>query len=129
MNLSNTYQFQDQAIWFLSRSYLKIFYQKSAWLPFWSCDSDAFNKLTFPRLIYDLKQISVNKNVQFEKNLDSISHLKTFSNLDIRITDKELSNYLAIRNLNQRTSGPVNAHLISWPSKAKKNIQNLENIW
>ena len=29
---------------------------------------------------------------------------------------------------NQRTNGPVNAHLISWPSKAH-NIQNLENIW
>ena len=29
---------------------------------------------------------------------------------------------------NQRTNGPVNAHLISWPSKAK-NKQNLENIW
>ena len=29
---------------------------------------------------------------------------------------------------NQRTIGPVNAHLISWPSKAQ-NIQNLENIW
>ena len=28
---------------------------------------------------------------------------------------------------NQRTIGPVNAHLISWPSKAQ-NIQNLENI-
>ena len=30
--------------------------------------------------------------------------------------------------LNQRTNGPVNAHLISWPIKAQ-NIQNLENIW
>ena len=30
--------------------------------------------------------------------------------------------------LNQRTNGPVNAHLISWPSNAQ-NIQNLENIW
>ena len=30
--------------------------------------------------------------------------------------------------LNQRTNGLVNAHLISWPSKAQ-NIQNLENIW
>ena len=30
-------------------------------------------------------------------------------------------------NSNQRTNGPVNAHLISWPSKAQ-NIQNLENI-
>ena len=28
----------------------------------------------------------------------------------------------------QRTNGPVNAHLISWPSKAQ-NIKNLENIW
>ena len=31
-------------------------------------------------------------------------------------------------NENQRTNGPVKAHLISWPSKAQ-NIQNLENIW
>ena len=30
--------------------------------------------------------------------------------------------------LHQRTNGPVNAHTISWPNKAK-NIQNLENIW
>ena len=30
--------------------------------------------------------------------------------------------------LYQRTNGPVNTHLISWPSKAQ-NIQNLENIW
>ena len=29
---------------------------------------------------------------------------------------------------NQRTNGPVNAHLISWPTKAQ-NIQNLENKW
>ena len=29
---------------------------------------------------------------------------------------------------NQRTIGPVNAHLITLPSKAQ-NIQNLENIW
>ena len=32
------------------------------------------------------------------------------------------------QKINQRTNGPVNAHLISWPSKAQ-NIQNLENIW
>ena len=30
--------------------------------------------------------------------------------------------------INQRTNGPVNAHLVSWPRKAQ-NIQNLENIW
>ena len=29
---------------------------------------------------------------------------------------------------NQRTNGPVSAHLISWPIKAQ-NIQNLGNIW
>ena len=28
---------------------------------------------------------------------------------------------------NQRTNGPVNAHLIPWPTKAQ-NIQNLDNI-
>ena len=33
-----------------------------------------------------------------------------------------------LENINQRTNGPVNAHLISWPSKAQ-NIQKLENIW
>ena len=31
----------------------------------------------------------------------------------------------AVTTNNQRTNGPVNAHLISWPSKAQ-NIQNLE---
>ena len=35
---------------------------------------------------------------------------------------------LCFRIFNQRTIGPVNAHLISWPSKAQ-NIQNLDNIW
>ena len=29
--------------------------------------------------------------------------------------------------INQRTIGPVNAHLVSWPSKAQ-SIQNLEYI-
>ena len=33
-----------------------------------------------------------------------------------------------IPETNQRTNGPVNAHLISWPSKAQ-NIQSLENTW
>ena len=32
------------------------------------------------------------------------------------------------KSKNQRTNGPVNAHLILWPSKAQ-NIQNLEKIW
>ena len=29
---------------------------------------------------------------------------------------------------NQRTNGPVNAHLICLPSKAQ-DIQNMENLW
>ena len=37
----------------------------------------------------------------------------------------KLANVSAI--FNQRTNGPGNAHLISWPSKAQ-NVQNLENI-
>ena len=35
---------------------------------------------------------------------------------------------MKVLDLDQRTNGPVNAHLISWPSKAQ-NIHNLENIW
>ena len=35
---------------------------------------------------------------------------------------------MVIWHFNQRTNGPVNAHLISWHTKAQ-NIQNLENIW
>ena len=36
--------------------------------------------------------------------------------------------YHAMLYNNKRTNGPVNAHLISWPSKAQ-NIQNLEKKW
>ena len=39
-----------------------------------------------------------------------------------------LSVYIARVHKYQRTIGPVNAHLISWPSKAQ-SIQNLENLW
>ena len=42
------------------------------------------------------------------------------------IVHPEISVSLAVLivNVNQRTNGPVNAHLISWPSKTQ-NIQNL----
>ena len=43
---------------------------------------------------------------------------------DLTKTIFELSSNI----INQRTNGPVNAHLISWPSRAQ-NIQNLENTW
>ena len=36
-----------------------------------------------------------------------------------------VNNKRLISKHNQRTSGPVNAHLMSWPSKVQ-NIQNLE---
>ena len=41
---------------------------------------------------------------------------------------REVDLRLCFRICNQRTNGPVNTHLISWPSKTQ-NIQNLENIW
>ena len=44
--------------------------------------------------------------------LENVNNIK---NLDVTIT-------------NQRTNGPVNAHLISWPNRAQ-NIQNLETTW
>ena len=43
-------------------------------------------------------------------------------------SEQRIEDFVKIQTrLNQRTNGPVNAHLISWPSKAH-NIQNLENI-
>ena len=44
----------------------------------------------------------------------SRKHLRTKVTPDFRLTYS-----------NQRTNGPVNSHLISWPRKAQ-NIQNLE---
>ena len=40
----------------------------------------------------------------------------------------KLFTFILNPRLNQRTNGPVIAHLISCPTKAQ-NIQNLENIW
>ena len=52
----------------------------------------------------NIKQSFINKNEQFEKDLDSITHLKTFSDLDILITSKEVLS--AIKSLkNNNTCG------------------------
>ena len=52
----------------------------------------------------------------------NISCSKIFDSCKI----KRMVTYLTqLGYVNQRTNGPVNAHLISWPSKAQ-NIQNLE---
>ena len=53
---------------------------------------------------------------QFLSQATSRKHLRTKVTPDLHLTYS-----------NQRTNGPVDAHLISWPSKAQ-NIQNLENI-
>ena len=60
---------------------------------------------------------------------------KTFFGTPTGPTQTSLFRYMNSRSMfkleekkkNQRTNGPVNAHLISWPSKAQ-NIQNLGNI-
>ena len=48
--------------------------------------------------------------------------------LNVPVTYFVQAYHLTEKFVNKRTNGPVNAHLISWPSKAQ-NIQNLENIW
>ena len=57
----------------------------------------------------------------------SPKHFGSFINFN-RLGQLRIANTTTVAILNQRTNGPVNAHLISWPSKAQ-NIQNLENIW
>ena len=48
----------------------------------------------------------------------------------IFVYQKDFFRFCRYENINQRTNGPVNAHLISWPSKAQNiHVQNLENIW
>ena len=48
----------------------------------------------------NIKQSFINKNEQFEKDLNSITRLKTFSDLDILITCKEvLSAIKSLKNL------------------------------
>ena len=55
-------------------------------------------------------------------------------NVSLFTAHRKMKGYIAQKHLfkkqriNQRINGPVNAHLISWPSKAQ-DIQNLENIW
>ena len=55
---------------------------------------------------------------------------KLFENIinDVQNKGDGEINTANITMLNQRTIGPVKAHLITWPCKAQK-IQNLENIW
>ena len=60
------------------------------------------------------------------RNPTSTQHSFLFScSEDIKLSFSKTS-LKRMKITDQRTNGPVNAHLISWPSKAQ-NIQNLEN--
>ena len=62
--------------------------------------------------------------------LNCLKHLEIFSELlvmSVKLQFSVLRASLIFQKKKQRTSGPVNAHMISWPSKAQ-NLQNLENI-
>ena len=61
----------------------------------------------------------------YKKNLDFCC--RVFNQLRRVLRGTKLYSCKVIKKSpeNQRTNGPVNAHLISWPSKAQ-NIQNLE---
>ena len=72
--------------------------------------------------------------VDFRKAFDLVDHQILLNKLKCYKCDANclswFESYLSNRTQcvslnNQRTNGPVNAHLISWPSKAQ-NIQNLE---
>ena len=67
-----------------------------------------------------------NPNIPNETEINCqlpFSHYKSMGTISCHSNQ---SSYLI--GINQRTIGPVNAHLISCLSKAQ-NIQNLENIW
>ena len=55
----------------------------------------------------------------------TIGTLVTVYSDDLVLLKRPIIKCFNNNNNNQRTNGPVNAHLISWPSKAQ-NIQNLE---
>ena len=76
-----------------------------------------------PQEIYLLTGIDLSQClsvVQFGKNFQSCCLLKSHAKTSTKTT---WSRHTYI--LNQRTNGPVNAHLISWPTKAQ-NIQKLK---
>ena len=57
-------------------------------------------------------------------------HLQNYFSVSTNFQATGYKSFLNIHYfpIDQRTNGPVNAHPISWPSKAQ-NKQNLENIW
>ena len=84
-----------------------------------------------------ITSIDQDKNGMYDSHLDcqwtirlGFDSVIVFEVLTIDIYEQSVDckgDFIEVRNLNKRTNGPVNAHLISWTSKAQ-NIQNLENI-
>ena len=76
----------------------------------------------------------LNKHIRDDKNSNISSktaetvncHISHYKSMGAISFHSNQNSYLT--RINQRTIGPVNTHLISWPNKAQ-NIQNLENIW
>ena len=59
---------------------------------------------------------------------DDISNERTGTRTSLNQYTLPTFSKLGALSENQRSNGPVNAHLISWPTKAQ-NIQILKNIW
>ena len=64
--------------------------------------------------------LGFNDNIYHQGNISKMPDFDVLSLLNIRRRNRRSRG-----KRNQRTNGPENAHLISWPSKAE-NIQNLE---
>ena len=74
--------------------------------------------------VYSLTNIVVFIHTEYD-----IIEQKVVSTQKVKIQHEYCARYKnENKKINQRTIGPVNAHLIYWPSKAQ-SIQNLENIW
>ena len=67
-------------------------------------------------------------HTEASRNMELEGFKSVFAKSSDMLADSGKLKILYEQKKDQRTNGPVNAHLISWPSKAQ-NIRNLENIW
>ena len=82
--IDNIYENDPEAYWKLIKDLKE---ESNVSDPFQSIAADDW--LQHFSNLYNIKQSFINKNEEFEKNIDSITHLKTFSDLDILITSKK----------------------------------------
>ena len=95
---------------------LLIYFPPRSGQPLWSTSTN------WETEIYNSYEIPVKTErlvCKAEEHINRNCLIQSRSDLDV---------YVASSYVNQRTIGPVNAHLIFWPIKAQ-SIQNLENIW